>query len=388
MERTLNKVIRRDLERKMVLLAGPRQVGKTTLAQQLLPDPGGYLNWDVPEHRASILGRTYPVCPMLVFDEIHKFRRWRDYLKGFCDGVGRNYQTLVTGSARLDAYKHGGDSLQGRYHYHRMLPLTADELAIGNESDLNSLFRLGGFPEPFLSGSETEARRWTREYQHLLVNEEIASLERVVDLGTMQLLAMRLPDLVGSPLSLNALREDLHVSHKAVSRWVDIFERLYMIFRLPPFGAPTIRAVRKEQKHYFLDWNLIADDGARFENLLAVQLLKLVYRAQDELGLPWELRYFRDRDGREVDFIVCDRQRAILAVEGKLQDRPAGQAFGYLRKKFPELRAIQVALQGKRHTVSPEGVTCMPMLVFAHLDLLTELANAVAGAPDPMERRG
>lgn len=379
MDRYLNDVVARDLERKMVWLAGPRQVGKTTLAKQLLPDAVGYLNWDVPEHRATILSRSYPSCPMLVFDEIHKFRRWRDYLKGFCDGVGARYRTLVTGSARLDAYKHGGDSLQGRYHFHRILPLTADELGAGSQDGLQALFKLGGFPEPFLSGSETEARRWTREYQHLLVNEEIASLEDVSDLGSMQLLAMRLPDLVGSPLSLNALREDLQVSHRTVSRWVDIFERLYMIFRLPPFGAPTIRAVKKEQKHYFMDWNAVADEGARFENLLAVHLLKVVFRAQDELGLDWELRYFRDRDGREVDFVICDRRRPLLAVEAKLQDRPLVQPLLYLRGKFPRLRVMQVALNGKRQTVSREGVESMPMPPFARLDLLGELSPH--GAP-------
>lgn len=165
------------------------------------------------------------------------------------------------------------------------------------------------------------------------------------------------------------------IAHKTVSRWVDIFERLYMIFRLPPFGAPAIRAVKKEQKHYFLDWNAVADEGARFENLLAVHLLKVVFRAQDELGLDWELRYFRDRDSREVDFVLCDRRRPLLAVEAKLQDRPLVQPLLYLRGKFPGLRAMQVAFDGKRHTVSREGVESMPMLAFARLDLLAELGR-------------
>ena len=376
MKRYLFDVVRRDLRRKMVFLAGPRQVGKTTLARQLLPDPAGYLNWDVPEHRDSILRRVYPPCPMLAFDEIHKYRRWRDYLKGFCDGVGERYQTLVTGSARLDFYRFGGDSLQGRYHFHRMLPLTADELAIGTQDDLLDLFRLGGFPEPFLSASATEARRWTREYRHLLVNEEIVSLEAVSDVGSMQLLALRLPDLVGSPLSLNALREDLQVSHRTVARWADIFERLYMIFRLAPFGAPTIRAVKKAQKHYLFDWNAVDDDGARFENMLAVHLLTRVVRAQDELGLDWELRYFRDTDGREVDFVIADRSRPLLAVEAKLADRPLSKALLYFKRKFPEAQAYQVALHGARDSVSADGIRCLPMLRFVRV--LAELPYAMA----------
>lgn len=373
MQRQLAQSIRRDLEEKMVFLAGPRQVGKTTLSKQLLPTPSGYLNWDIPDHRARILDRTYPDCPMLVFDEIHKFRRWRDYLKGFYDGHGHRYQTLVTGSARLDAYKHGGDSLQGRYHFHRMLPFTAWELKITNREDLSALFRLGGFPEPFLSSSERKARRWSREYRHLLINEEIPQMETIQDLGTMQLLAQRLPDLVGSPLSINALREDLQVAHKTLSRWLDVFERLYLLVRIAPLGSPTIRAVKKEQKHYFFDWNVLPDEGARFENMLAIHLLALVYRAQDEEGLEWGLRYFRDRDGREVDFVVTHRATPLLAVEAKLQDRPVAKSLTYLKRKFPAMRAVQVAYDGREHSINGHDIETIPMAKFAQTDWLAEL---------------
>ncbi|MDT8390996.1 MAG: AAA family ATPase [Lentisphaeria bacterium] len=382
MRRALIKTITKDLKRKMVFLAGPRQVGKTTLSKQALPDARGYLNWDIPDHRRLILERSYPDCPMLVFDELHKLRRWRDYLKGYYDDVGQTYQTLVTGSARLDALKHGGDSLQGRYHYHRMLPLTADELAITTQSDLKDLLRLGGFPEPFFSGEALEARRWTREYQHLLINEEIASLENVSDLGLLQLLAMRLPDLVASPLSINALREDLQVAHKTVASWLNIFERLYMIFRLAPFGAPAIRAVKKEQKLYFMDWNIIPTDGPRFENMLALHLLNLVFRAQDERGLNWELRYFRDRDGREVDFVIVDRFTPLLAVEAKFGDAAVAKSLTYFKGKFPEAKAYQVSFNQTRGTVSMAGVKKISMLDFCARDWLEILTGGGAGTRD------
>lgn len=375
MQRSLAKTISNDLKRKMVFLAGPRQVGKTTLAKQLLPDERGYLNWDIPEHRRLILERSYPVCPMLVFDELHKFRRWRNYLKGYYDGVGENYQTLVTGSARLDAFKHGGDSLQGRYHFHRILPLTADELSITSQTDLTALLRLGGFPEPFFSGQEVEARRWTREYQHLLINEEIASLENVSDLGLMQLLAMRLPDLIGSPLSINALREDLQVAHKTVANWLNIFERLYMIFRLSPFGSPAIRAVKKEQKLYFMDWNTIREDGPRFENMLALHLLRIVFRAQDELGLDWELRYFRDRDGREVDFVIVDRFKPLLAIEAKMGNAPISKSLAYFKAKFPAAKACQVSFsETGSGTMTGKQVERLSMLDFAVTDWFDALS--------------
>jgi hypothetical protein len=266
--RYIEETVREDLKKKMVFVAGPRQVGKTFLAKYMLPDEQGYLNWDIPLHRDRILKREYPPVSMLVFDEIHKYRDWRNYLKGFYDQFENKIETLVTGSARLEYYRFGGDSLQGRYHMHRLFPFTYGELDSKRKKDLFDLFTLGGFPEPFLSGSETTARRWTREYRDLLVHEEIISLENVQDTGSMQLCAIRLAELTSSPLSINALREDLQVSHKTVSRWLEIFSRLYMIFRISPFGSTKIRAVKKEQKHYFFDWNVIEEKGSRFENII------------------------------------------------------------------------------------------------------------------------
>ncbi|MDP3767414.1 MAG: AAA family ATPase, partial [Dehalococcoidia bacterium] len=245
--------VRRDLARKMVFVAGPRQVGKTTLARSLLGRRAqGYLNWDVPEDRERILRRELPPARLLVFDELHRYRGWRNWLKGLYDRPGARRRILVTGSARLDFYRFGGDSLQGRYHLLRLHPFSAAELGLTTERQLRDLLVLGGFPEPWFGGSEVEARRWAREYRTRLVREEITSLERVQDLGNLELLMLRLPDLVGAPLSVNALREDLQLSHKTVAGWLAVLERLYAIFRLAPFGAPRIRAVRKEQKHYHL----------------------------------------------------------------------------------------------------------------------------------------
>src|SRR3990167_3423861 len=187
---------RSDLARKMVFVSGPRQVGKTTLAMRLLGGRHGYLNWDISHHREQILEQNLPRAPIVAFDEIHKYRKWRNYLKGLYDDPQRNYKMLVTGSARLDMYRFGGDSLQGRYHLLRLYPLSVAELKISAQSDFISLLKLGGFPEPFLSGSEDAARRWSREYRQLIVREELTSLEQVQDLGTIELLFMRLPELV------------------------------------------------------------------------------------------------------------------------------------------------------------------------------------------------
>ena len=304
----------------MVFVAGPRQVGKTTLARRLLGRRAGYLNWDVPADRGAILRGELPPSKFWALDEIHKYRLWRGFLKGLYDGRRPGQRILVTGSARLDYYRYGGDSLQGRYHLLRLHPLSAGELRLRGPAELRDLLRLGGFPEPFLGGDERQARRWSREYRDRLVREELASLERVTDLGRIELLMIRLPELVGSPLSLNALREDLQVSHATVANWVAMLERLYAMFRVAPFGAPRIRAVRKEQKHYHLDWSLVPGEPQRFENLVGAHLLKWVHFLQDTEGRPVELRYFRDVDGREVDFVVVEGRRPTHLVECKWDD--------------------------------------------------------------------
>lgn len=343
----------------MVFIGGPRQVGKTTMARGMLPDPRGYLSWDIPEQREAILRRELPPVPMIVLDELHKYRTWRNYLKGVYDrGAGRP-QIMVTGSARLDVYRFGGDSLQGRYHYLRLHPLSLAELG---ETGLHDLLELGGFPEPLLGGAAVEARRWSREYRTRLVREEITSLERVDDLGNLELLVMRLPELVGSPLSVNGLREDLRLAHKTVERWLQILERLYFIFRLPPFGAPKLRAITKAQKHYHLDWSLVPESPQRFENLVAAHLLKWVDHQVDTLGRDLELRYFRDSDGREVDLIVVERRRPILLVECKWGDAPLDRSLRYLKERFPAAAAWQVSMVGT-HDHVVDGVRVCPAAV-------------------------
>jgi predicted AAA+ superfamily ATPase len=360
--RYLANQIEQDLRRKMVFVAGPRQVGKTTLARTLPGAGPGYLNWDVAEPRERILRRELPAGPLWIFDEIHKYRPWRGYLKGLFDNRPASQRILVTGSARLDLCRHGGDSLQGRYHLLRLHPLSVAEIGIKTQTDLRQMLALGGFPEPFFGGSQTEARRWSREYRNLLVREEIVSLERVQDLGTLELLMLRLPERVGSPLSINALREDLQVSHKALANWIGILERLYALFRLPPFGAPRIRAVKKEQKHYHFDWSVVPDNARRFENLIASHLLKWVHFEQDAHGRDLELRYFRDTDGREVDFVVAGRNSPVLFVECKWGDQEIDRGLRYLKARFPRCAAWQLTATGRKDYKSPQGIRVAPAL--------------------------
>jgi predicted AAA+ superfamily ATPase len=364
MARYLASQVKRDLARKMVFVAGPRQVGKTTMARRIIAGDNNYLSWDIPEHRERILRRELPPGGAVIFDEIHKYRSWRNYLKGLVDLPQRRWKILVVGSARLDIYRFGGDSLQGRYHFLRLHPFSAAELKLTREAQLLDLLRLGGFPEPYFSGSETEARRWSREYRSRVIHEELASLEVITDLGNLELAAIRLPQLVGAPLSVNALREDLQVSHKTLSRWLQILERLYVIFRLAPFGAPTIRAVKKEQKHYHYDWTQVPELPQRFENLVAAHLLKWVHFEQDAKGRDLELRYFRDVDGREVDFVVCEAGKPIRLVEAKWGDADLSRGLRYLKMRFPDAEAVQIGAVGKKDFLAPDGIRVRPALPF------------------------
>lgn len=356
MKRYLEALLEADLREKMVFLGGPRQVGKTTLARHVLPAAEGYLNWDIPSHRQRILRRTLPDTDDWVFDELHKYRKWRNFLKGVYDEFHGDRRILVTGSARLDLYRFGGDSLQGRYHYLQLHPLSAAEVGARSQEDMGALLQLGGFPEPFLRGSVARARRWSAEYRSRLIREEVTSLESVRDLGALERLMLALPERVGSPLSRNSLREDLELNHQTITRWLDIFERLYAIFRLPPFGAPRLRAVKKEQKHYHYDWSVVPDEGPRFENLLASHLQKWVHFQFDSEGRELELRYFRDVDGREVDFVVVERRKPVLIVEAKLAAEPLSPAVRYLKQRFPACDAFQVHLRGAAESVTAEGV--------------------------------
>ena len=355
----------------MVFIAGPRQVGKTTLARSLPGGEQGYLSWDIASHRERILRSELPAADLWVFDEIHKYNRWRSFLKDIYDASASPDRTsasrqriLVTGSGRLELFGAGGDSLQGRYHMLRLHPFSVAEAGIEDAEGLAQLLRLGGFPEPFLGGDETQARRWSREYRTRLLEEEVRSLARIQDLSRLEEMMLRLPDLVGSPLSVNALREDLQIAHKTAASWLDALERLFAIFRVLPFGAPRIRAVKQERKHYHFDWSLVRDPGARFENLVACHLLKWVHFRQDAHGRDMELRFFRDVDRREVDFVVTEDRQPVLFVECKLKDRDIDRPLRYLKARFPDAEALQVAFAGERDYRTPDGVYAMPALTF------------------------
>jgi len=366
--RYIHPFVQEDLKNKMVFIDGPRQVGKTTLALSYLSNGNSihsaYLNWDNVKNRSALLKGELPKNqPLVIFDEIHKYAQWRNLVKGFYDTFKSDIQFLVTGSARLDYYRKGGDSLQGRYHYYRLHPLSLMELnANPSKSDLESLLKFGGFPEPFLNGKEKFWRRWQRDRLQKVIYDDIRDLENVREISLMELLAGELPNRVGAPLSIRNLRILLQIAPDTCDRWVSIFDQMYYSFRISPYGAPKIRAVKKEQKLYLWDWSVLDEIGYKFENLVACHLLKYCHLREDTEGYNMELRFIRDTDKREIDFVVLQDKKPLFAVECKTGEKQLSPAIPYFRDRTDIPAFYQVHLGEK--DVLNNGIRIMPFVKF------------------------
>jgi predicted AAA+ superfamily ATPase len=355
---------------KMALVGGPRQVGKTTLALQILgkdatEDHPGYLTWDDPSTAARLRRAELPPDqPLLVLDEIHKYARWRNLVKGIYDLGRSRRRILVTGSARLDYYRKGGDSLANRYRYFRLHPFSLGEMGGGPGAGehLEALLRFGGFPEPLFRQDEAEHRIWQRDRIARVVREDLRDLENVREVSLIEHLVELLPSRVSAPLSVKNLAGDLEVDHKTVERWLQILENMYVCFRVSPFGAPRIRAVKKERKLYLWDWSAVDEPGPRFENLVGAQLLKYCHLVEDTEGWPMELRYLRDTDRREVDFVVVKKGKPLFAVECKVSDKHLDPALAYFGSRTSIPRFYLVHL-GSAH-FERGNVTVVPFVRF------------------------
>lgn len=347
----------KDLKDKMVFIGGARQVGKTSLAKYIAGNyfkSYDYLNWDSRDDRKKIIqSRFKGDAGIVLFDEIHKYKDWKNYLKGQFDKHKGDFNILVTGSARLDVYRRGGDSLMGRYYYYRLHPFSLaeflekenaivpfKEIAFLESSKvtreaLGVTLKFGGFPEPLLKQSEKELRRWHNQRVERLVKEDIRDLENIRNLSLLQILVDVLPGKVGSLLSLNSLREDLSVAHKTVSNWVDVLERFYYHFRIYPFHHKKIKSLKKEPKLYMWDWSEVPDNsGARLENIVASHLLKMCHFLNDVDGYKTDLHFLRDTEGREVDFLVTENGKPWLAVEVKSGSKEISKNLTYFGNRL------------------------------------------------------
>lgn len=377
-------------DRKMAFIAGPRQVGKTTLAKSLLRDPNeNYFTWDLDAHRRRILRADgeFWAAPAgrararIGLDEIHKYPRWKRFLKGLYDTSGATTDFIVTGSGRLDVYQKGGDSLLGRYELNRLHPFTVGELLAngrqqlpepaqldeileapesvrGSREALEQIERFSGFPEPLFAARIEKLRRWRRSRRDLILREDLRDLTRIRELGLIDQLVELLPERIGSPLSVNSLREDLGVAFGTAKTWIETLERLYFLFELRPFAGKLARTLRREAKVYLFETTAIEDAGARFENVVALHLRKLV-DAWNDRGLgDYALWYVRDKERREVDFLVTERRRAYLLLETKLSDDRISPALRYFHERLKPKHTVQLTRDGARR--KGDGILSVP----------------------------
>ncbi len=360
MKRYIDQQIRQDLQKKMVILTGPRQVGKTTVSQQLVTElPGSqYLNFDVAAHRSVIQAQSWrQSATLLVLDEIHKMPDWKVWLKGVVDGRAPGQQILVTGSARMDTFRQSGDSLSGRYFRLHMHPLTVREWATQTATPaplaLTHLLERGGFPEPALAANPPDAQRWRNDYFAGLVREDILEFSRLHEVNAMRMFAEMLRSRVGSPLSLASLSRDLNVAPSTLSKYLEILEALFIVFVVRPWHHNIARATVKAPKVFFYDTGLvIGDDGVRFENLVACHLLKLAQWQQDTQGIEANLHYIRTKDEAEVDFALSQGTALTHLIECKLSDTKPHRALARFAEQWPTADAVQLVRECKTESDS------------------------------------
>jgi len=348
--RYLTPRLKQDLRKKMVLLAGPRQCGKTTLAKSLLDERGEYLNWDIAKDRKLIRELAWPKdASLIVLDELHKAPKWKNLLKGVADEFGNKPPVLVTGSARLDAFRRTGDALTGRHYFYRLHPIDVaeskrflPELALDRR--VQRLLQAGGFPEAFLNPED--AARLRNERMELVTREDLRDLSRVSSWRGPADLVELLRERVGRPTNYDNLAQSLGISPPTAKSWVELLEKLYIVFLLPPYSSSLSRSIRKDRRIFFFDCAAAYDQsgGAQLENLVACSLLKYTQFRKDSAGESWGLFYLRDKEGREVDFVVTRNRQVHWLIEVKASEDDVRPSLRYYTQKLRPKESLQLVL--------------------------------------------
>jgi predicted AAA+ superfamily ATPase len=373
MHRYIEEQIKQDIIEKIVLLSGPRQVGKTTLSTQLIPSHI-YLNFDSTKDRKIIIGEEWARdAPLVVFDELHKMKNWKSWIKGIYDTEGIPPALLVTGSARIETYKRGGDSLAGRFFSYRLHPLTVKEICHYLKEEpkaaLDKLIACGGFPEPYLKGTETFAKRWRRTHIDTIIREDLLDLERVRNIKSIEILIDLLRVRVGSSTSYSSLANDLQVSVHTVKHWLQILENLFVIFPVRPYHKNIARSILKEAKYYLYDTGAVDSDfAAKLENVIATALMRELHLLEDTTGSKVSLHYLRDKERNEVDFLTLIDNKPSFMIEVKASDDRFSKALFRFHNYLPLAEPVQLVYNLERKK-SKKGVTMLPAHEFlANID--------------------
>jgi len=338
MKRIQTEQILHDLEKKMVFIVGPRQVGKTWLSREIMKkfEYPVYLNYDNLEDRKIIKATSWlPQTDLVVLDEIHKMVGWKNHLKGIYDNKPEYLKILVTGSARLDTFRQAGDSLAGRYFIHNLLPFSYKEALLDKKFTLDHLIERGGFPEALLAETNDEAKRWRKLYTDSLIREDILDFKNIHDLRSIQLLLKLLRSRVASPISISNLAQELGKSPHTIKKYIEILEALFIIFRVTPHSKNIARSLLKEPKIYFSDNGMVEGDaGILLENFIAGSLLKHVSYLQNEKGIDAQLHYLRTKDGKEVDFCIVEDEIPTLMLEVKNGDSNISKQLIFFHERY------------------------------------------------------
>lgn len=346
MKRIQEEYILKDLEKKIVMLVGPRQAGKTWLAKEIAKHfkRSLYLNYDSILDKSVMLDQAWlPDIDLLILDELHKMPAWKNYLKGLYDTKPQGMRVLVTGSARLDVYDQVGDSLAGRYFRHRLMPLSLSELyQVHIEAKLSQLITRGGFPEPFLAENDQEAQRWRQQYINSMLSTDIFDVDEIENIKAFRLVFELLRAKVGSSISYSSIAEDVQISPNTVKKYIQILQALYIVFIVTPYSNNIARSILKEPKVYFFDNGLVlGDNGARLENFVACSLLKSIYAQNDYQATNYSLHYMRTKDNIEVDFALVNNSNVASIIEVKLSDNNLHHGLSFFHSKY-DLPAIQL----------------------------------------------
>lgn len=396
-ERYLFKPLSNHLKslRQMVFLTGPRQGGKTTLAQSLLSKTipcVNYFNWDIVSHRKILTTQIFqgkenlegPQRSKIVFDEIHKYPRWKNTLKGLFDKHEPDTHWIVTGSAMLNVYRRGQDSLLGRHFTYHLAPFSVAECLKNKKKKVplikelvdfdfdcpdseskevyDALIHFSGFPEPLFKMQQSFLTRWRTSRLDRLVNQDLQATETLRYLPLVENLLFLLPERVGSPLSLNSIKEDLEVHFATVKHWMELLERVFYGFYIRPYSKKMNRMLKKEAKWYLWDWTEIKDSGIRFENMVAVHLLKYIYY-MNELGMDnLSLHYVRDKEKREVDFLICRERKPFILIECKSKKKDISSELKYFSQRLNINHAFQLINEGNEPRTYHEGPTIIRLL--------------------------
>lgn len=362
MQRAQRQIIIKDLAKKLVILVGPRQSGKTWLAKDIARDfkQSIYLNYDSLHDRAIMKTQGWlPTTDLLILDELHKMPKWKNYLKGLYDTKPDTLRVLVTGSARLEVFHRMGDSLAGRFYIHHLFPFSLSEIKDSIfKNDLSRFLERGGFPEPFLSDDPIDAMRWRAQYIDSLIRTDIFDIEMVHHLKALENVLTLLRHRVGSPISYQSIAEDVGIAPNTVKKYIQLFEALFIVFRITPFSKKITRSLVKEPKIYFFDTGMVENDGgARLENFAAVSLFKSLYAKNDTLGTDYALHYLKTKEGKEVDFAVVNKQKVEQLIEIKSSDSQIHPALAYFKEAY-DFKAIQL-VQHCRKSYIASGIEIM-----------------------------